>query len=194
MDSDGWNAGDEIVARFMLALDGLTALDHLARHPPAHLDEADLRARIAMIRGLRPLDWDRQRRDQEEHEERAAVMQLYTAFEGLLRRDALWRGFEPAARFHHAFSANAIKARDGAFVRFPEWLVCWRTALKAVQAPQPQFARTLSQLKTIFVHERNSLMHTDRTPCPPLMRVRQQLGTAYCTLRRFADDFGVCDE
>jgi hypothetical protein len=182
----------------MLALDGLAALDHLARESVVNglINDHALRNRIGLIRGMRPLDWEQQRRNQEEYEERAAVMQLYAAFESLLRRDAQWRGVWTIAHFHSMFNANAIRAQKGSFVRLSEWLGCWRAAVKTLD---PHLAKTrynpiLHQLKATFRQDRNPLMHNDRAINPPLVRVTQQLTAAYSVLHELTDDFGACDE
>lgn len=188
-----WGPGDGIAARFDLALQGLSTLDYFVRHSINGVSDAVLPNRLSGLRGMPLTDWELQRRGQEEYEERAAVMQMYAAFEGALRRDAEWRGFEPVAHFHEQFKATAQRVRDQKFVRLSQWLNCWRAAIAtAAVTPSVQIA-ALNLLQTSFSNERNPLMHTDRAPFPPLGRVQQQLTTAYASLRELANDFGACD-
>lgn len=188
-----WEPGDAIAARFDLSLNGLSALDHLVRQSISDINDAVLPSHIGGLRGMRPADWEAQRRNQEEYEERAAVMQLYAVFEGMLRRDAEWRGLEPTAHFHEQFSALALKISQQKFVRLWEWLACWRAVTETMAGSSSAHIATLSQLKTSFADDRNPLMHTDRALVPPLARVQQQLAAAYSSLCELAVDFGVCD-
>ncbi|WP_022654496.1 hypothetical protein [Aquaspirillum serpens] len=182
-----WNSGADIAARFELALHGLSALDLLVRQSIHSVSHTTLQNPLHGLHGMSSLEWEVERRSQEEYEERAAVMQLYAAFEGLLRRDAEWRGLQPTACFHQQFSSMAQKVRKGKFVRLSEWLNCWQ-ATRAVQVA------VLNQLETTFRQDRNPLMHTNQVIVPPLLRVRQQLINAYSNLSQVADDFGTCDE
>lgn len=188
-----WELGDGIAARFDLALQGLAALDYFVRQSISGVSDAVLPNRLGGLRGMPLTDWDMQRRSQEEYEERAAVMQMYAAFEGALRRDAEWRGFEPAACFHAQFRATAQRVRDQKFVRLSQWLDCWRAAIATAAVTSSGQIAALNLLQTSFSDERNPLMHTDRAPFPPLGRVQQQLKTAYVSLRELTNDFGACD-
>ena len=79
------------------------------------------------------------------------------------------------------------------FVRLSQWLACWRAAVEINAGVASAHIATLSQLEASFSDDRNPLMHTERAPAPPLVRVQQQLVAAYLSLRALADDFGVCD-
>lgn len=184
-----WGVGDNIAAHFDLALQGLSALDHFVRHSICSVSNAAAQNGFGDLRGMTLTEWEIQRRGQVEYEERAAVMKLYAAFEGLLRRDAAWRGLESAAHLHNQFNRTAQKVINGKFVRLSEWLNCWQ----AMQLPPVQVA-VLNQLEITFRNDRNPLMHTDRAIFPPFVRVHQQMIQAcLCLFTIVNNDFGACD-
>ncbi len=81
-----WPTATPILEHRLIAMDGVRALDHLAQvHYQPNLNHPWV-SRLPEIRGLKPADWAQQQRAFEENEERAAVMRLYAAFEGLVRR------------------------------------------------------------------------------------------------------------
>lgn len=191
-----WPTADHVIAHRFIAVDGIQALDHLAQvHYQPNLDHPWCH-RLPEIRGMKPADWAYRQRVFEENEERAAVMRLYAGFEGLVRRDGLWRGTQPTAAFHTHFMVIARKhlqsLRTGkGFVSIGKWLGCWGESWKT--SPGQGDATTPQSLGQVFTLERNPLMHNDHAIAPPLSRVQQQLDQAYASFRAHANDFGDCD-
>lgn len=189
-----WKAADLIVKHFSLAMDGLATLDFLARQPAHNPVAWD--GRIREIRLMTHQEWDDCKRLFAENEERAAVMRLFVCFEGLLRRDGAWRGSVPAAMYHANFVQTATKALSAlqhgkGFVTVHHWLNCWSAVDKSI-AEHP-LTKTMRVLSNVFSSARNPLMHDDRSPSPPLIRIKTQLETAARAIRSVAHDFpGPC--
>ena len=191
-----WPTATPILEHRLLAMDGVRALDHLAQvHYQPNLNHPWV-SRLPEIRGLKPADWAQQQRAFAENEERAAVMRLYAAFEGLVRRDGIWRGTQPTAAFHSNFAGRAYQHKQSLqtgknFVRIGDWLECWKSSWKVT--PDAGDATTPQSLMDAFSSERNPMMHNDRAITPPITRVQQQLDRAYLNFRKLAFDFGDCD-
>ncbi len=123
-------------------------------------------------------------------------MRLFVCFECLLRRDGAWRGSVPVALYHANFTQTATRAlhalqRGKGFVTVQHWLNCWSSVDKNI-ANHP-LAKTMWTLSNIFSSARNPLMHDDRSPSPPLIKIKTQLEMDTRAIRSVAHDFpGPC--
>lgn len=191
-----WPTATPILEHRLIATDGVHSLDHLAQvHYQPSLNHPWV-ARLPEIRGLKPADWAQQLRAFEENEERAAVMRLYAAFEGLVRRDGIWRGTQPTAAFHSEFVGRASQHKQSlqtgkGFVSIRDWLDCWTRSW--AKNPGVGDATTPQFVMQAFSSERNPMMHNDHAIAPPISRVHQQLDQAFVNFRTLALDFGDCD-
>ncbi len=125
----------------------------------------------------------------ESDEERGCIMRLFAAFEGLINYDGLWRGRDNSAKFHSQFKKTAQTAHKG-FIKIKDWLNCWDKAANSLNHNN-KLKNTISDLKEIYFTERNSLMHNDRTICPPLERIKDKFTDAVDKIISIAPDFKI---
>ncbi len=185
-----WAAGEAIVEHFSFAMDNLAALDFMVRFNFAANENVGNRLRE--IRLLTPAQWAEQQQTYEDNEERAAVMRLFAAFEGLIRRDGLWRGSTPNALHHVHFRRLTSTVAHGTRFRvrhvpFNRWLKCWTIVARLQNCLK--LDANISMLNSIYTTDRNPLMHCDRNQCPPLARINSQICSTIQSILNCTSDF-----
>lgn len=179
---------DEVELWHHSVLNGLDALQSLASAQVAipHALDQELAAQIHEIRAFTFQEWLGWRAERVEHQELFATIALFASFEGMVKRDFVWRATELQALHHYSFSQYLPMKQDG-FVPLARILACWKAI--AVGGKDTQLEKLIEKLQLAYQDERNALAHGNNITVTPFPKLYTDLVAAKLAFRSAVPDF-----